>query len=783
MNLLMAAIKTTNALPSGASRDLYNTHPSFNKIMMNQAEKAIAIIEKICQNVTTNKSIVNKDFEDRLHILQDSNDTILERINTNLDEIVGINKKQPPSVQVTTEVKIKHVSNYHLANSSSKIGSPSSPQIVKLVTAKNIIRPQTNFTFPVDNSNNPFLPKLREKPHAIKPFILTPEFDEEGNVLAYQHPYLTEIDDFEPSDDVLKKVEPIKAKNMDEVPYIYVDTKESLNEMLLHLKSANEVAVDVEHHNYRTFQGITCLLQISTREKDFIVDTIALRDDLHILNHVFANPAIVKVLHGADSDVEWLQRDLSLYLVNLFDSHKASKRLGFPRLSLAYLLKYYCDLDVDKIFQLADWRIRPLPEDFLKYAQQDTHYLLYVYDRLRNDLIDAANGVTNLLSTVFHDGKIVCSKRYEKPIFNSQSYKDLYLKMKKSYNTSQLHALKNLYKWRDEVARKEDESYQYVLPNHMLLQISEVLPREMQGILACCNPIPPLVRQNLNELHQIILEARQLSANANPLIGNENVERKFVESSQTRKDFLDNPLYSPHDYRDQGQENEQNSLQLQNDVAKLKINEKPTLKISALQNFSCLTSKPLKLQFLSPYEKFKLMIPFMQEQARKQQSSIVPKVLEKVMISSEKIPIQSTSSKFEETKSEEFVPVTSLSKMKFMQRKAKLAQETATTSGEPTQSESFAPPEHKFTAPQINRWNKKRKFTDRGENFQSSNRPIDFDYNALGAGEHTKRFKTNNYAGRNGQKGEKFTFKNKNFKKNNYKKNNNVKNNNNKQKF
>jgi hypothetical protein len=48
----------------------------------------------------------------------------------------------------------------------------------------------------------------------------------------------------------------------------------------------------------------------------------------------------------------------------------------------------------------------------------------------------------------------------------------------------------------------------YVLPNHMMLQIAESLPREMQGILACCNPIPPLVRQNLHKLHSIILEAR-----------------------------------------------------------------------------------------------------------------------------------------------------------------------------------------------------------------------------------------------------------------------------------
>lgn len=49
----------------------------------------------------------------------------------------------------------------------------------------------------------------------------------------------------------------------------------------------------------------------------------------------------------------------------------------------------------------------------------------------------------------------------------------------------------------------------YVLPNHMLLQIAEILPRERQGVLACCNPIPPLVRQFQHEIHAIVLEARE----------------------------------------------------------------------------------------------------------------------------------------------------------------------------------------------------------------------------------------------------------------------------------
>lgn len=69
--------------------------------------------------------------------------------------------------------------------------------------------------------------------------------------------------------------------------------------------------------------------------------------------------------------------------------------------------------------------------------------------------------------------------------------------------------MKEIFAWRFNVAMNEDESTSYVLPNHMLLQIAETLPREMQGILACCNPIPALVRQNLAAIHRIVLQARE----------------------------------------------------------------------------------------------------------------------------------------------------------------------------------------------------------------------------------------------------------------------------------
>ena len=96
-------------------------------------------------------------------------------------------------------------------------------------------------------------------------------------------------------------------KPLEETPFTLVETEEQLAELKEVLEESKEIAIDLEHHDHRSYLGFTCLMQISTREQDFIVDTIALKKLIgDALRGVFDDPSIVKVLHGADRDVEWL---------------------------------------------------------------------------------------------------------------------------------------------------------------------------------------------------------------------------------------------------------------------------------------------------------------------------------------------------------------------------------------------------------------------------------------------------------------------------------------------
>ncbi|XP_064894082.1 exosome complex component 10 [Columba livia] len=571
LGTVVAATKASNGLPQpGDEYDFYRSFPGFRAYCETQGDRLLHCMSKVmqyhgCRSRMKDHSKVT-ELEDKFDMLVDSNDVILERVGILLDEAAGVNKNQQPVLPAGLQPPQTIVSSWN--RKAGEAHKRTQSETFRLLHAKNISRPQLKFREKIDNSNTPFVPKLFIKPNALKPLpeALTkngrerkerPEDLDVPAALAdfihqqrtqqieqdmFAHPYQYELEHFSPPDGVLKKPEPQMYRPIKETPCHFVTTLDELVELNEKLMNCKEFALDLEHHSYRSFLGLTCLMQISTRTEDFIIDTLELRSDMNILNETFTDPAIVKVLHGADSDVEWLQKDFGLYLVNMFDTHQAARLLNLGRHSLDHLLKLYCNIDADKQYQLADWRIRPLPEEMIQYARDDTHYLLYIYDKVREALWERGNEQPTQLQVVWQRSRDICLKKYIKPLFSDESYLELYRRQKKHLNTQQLAAFRLLFAWRDKMARQEDESTGYVLPNHMLLKIAEELPKEPQGIIACCNPVPPLVRQQINELHLLIQQAREM-----PLLKSEIPLAVKKRTPLSNPERLENTLFGPHD--------------------------------------------------------------------------------------------------------------------------------------------------------------------------------------------------------------------------------------------
>ena len=339
-----------------------------------------------------------------------------------------------------------------------------------------------------------------------------------ANMFSYDHPYQAEIEALRYPEFVYHNDMPVPFLPFESTTATFVDTPEAVAAMLQELKSAKEIAIDLEHHDTHSYLGLTSLMQISTRSQDWVIDTLKpWREDLQALNEVFADPSILKVFHGAFMDMIWLQRDLGLYVVGLFDTFHASRTLGYPKNSLAALLARYANFNAAKQYQMADWRIRPLPEAMFNYARSDTHFLLYVYDNLRNELIEKSNPSApdgDLIDVVLRKSKEESLQRYERPVYDarhgtgSNGWYNILSHTPALLNAEQFAVFRAVHQWRDTIARLEDESINTIMSKHVIHNIAREMPQEMAALLGCSQPISTFVRSRAGELLGIIKRAK-----------------------------------------------------------------------------------------------------------------------------------------------------------------------------------------------------------------------------------------------------------------------------------
>ncbi|CDW54416.1 DNA pol A exo1 and HRDC domain containing protein [Trichuris trichiura] len=418
----------------------------------------------------------------------------------------------------STLLKAKLPINY-LVNNNNKIFFPekiaqltfSSSSLGRAKKTTVIDRPQAKFADCIDNSKKPFRPKLLVKHNAQVSWPTMGIYSIEPAVCCYEHPYKYELDNFVPPEHLFSSRVAIKPTLLSEdTPLTMISTVEELKNLCEHLNWQSEFAVDLEANSERSYQGLTCLMQISTRKEDYIIDPFPLWRHMYLLNEPFTNPNIVKVFHGANSDVLWLQRDFSIYVVNMFDTYQALCVLDRRPRSLFYLVSYYTGVLLDKSYSMADWRVRPLPDKLIKYAREDTHYLLYCYDRLSMDLLNVENAEKKLLQLAFDRSRDVCLLVLNIHTLTEKSADHLCRKLSVKLNHRQKQALRWLFLWRDETARVHDESAYYVLPDYLMVKLAELLPREPASVLIVAKPAPPLLKLDVVAVSRILNTARNL---------------------------------------------------------------------------------------------------------------------------------------------------------------------------------------------------------------------------------------------------------------------------------
>lgn len=284
---------------------------------------------------------------------------------------------------------------------------------------------------------------------------------------------------------------------------VWVDQPDAFQRMISDLKRHPLLAVDTESNSLYAFQERVCLIQFSTGECDYLVDSISLVD-LSALQPIFADPVIEKVFHAAEYDLICLKRDYSFSFENIFDTMIAARILGRSEVGLAAVLQAEFEVQLDKRYQRADWGKRPLPSAQMDYARLDTFYLLSLRSRLADVLQEA--GRWDLAQ---EDFRRLCSVAV--PVNGTASI--WRISGSQDLTPQQAAVLQELCNYRETRARQADLPVFKIISNETLLNIAIECP-ETTAALDTMNVLSP---RQLHRHRDGLVAAVRRGLNSRPL--------------------------------------------------------------------------------------------------------------------------------------------------------------------------------------------------------------------------------------------------------------------------
>ena len=157
----------------------------------------------------------------------------------------------------------------------------------------------------------------------------------------------------------------------------------SLAELVGRLAGSSQIALDTEADSLHCYFEKLCLIQVSAEGGHWLVDPLAQLDLQPFFDLVCSKRL---VFHGADYDLRLLRRVGAFEPTDLFDTMIAARLCGRAGLGLAALVEEFFHIKLSKASQKANWAIRPLSDQMVEYALNDTRYLLDIAATLEADL-------------------------------------------------------------------------------------------------------------------------------------------------------------------------------------------------------------------------------------------------------------------------------------------------------------------------------------------------------------------------------------------------------------
>lgn len=105
-------------------------------------------------------------------------------------------------------------------------------------------------------------------------------------------------------------------------------------------------------------------------------------------------------------------------------------------------------------------------------------------------------------------------QRYDRPVYDAEhgqgpgGWYDLLSRNSGMLSKEQFAVFRAVHRWRDEVARAEDEGLQCVFPKYVLFKLSQAMPLDMGSLLRTLSPVTPITKSRATNLLETIKQAK-----------------------------------------------------------------------------------------------------------------------------------------------------------------------------------------------------------------------------------------------------------------------------------
>jgi len=251
------------------------------------------------------------------------------------------------------------------------------------------------------------------------------------------------------------------------------------------IRAASAVAFDTEFVGEAAYEPVLCLIQIATDTGIWVLDPLA-NLDLDEFWQMLTEPGREIVAVAPRQEVLFCLRFAGRPPNAIFDPQRAAGLLGWSYpLSHTNLLRQVLDIRVEGGETYTDWQRRPLSPGQLAYAADDVRHLL----ALRTRLLARAEGMGRL-EWISDE----CARWLARLLETEGEERWWRTSGASNLSRRDLAVLRELWRWRDQRARRRDLPARRIIGDDLLLAVVRRKPKTLEDLFALRGLDRPWVR-------------------------------------------------------------------------------------------------------------------------------------------------------------------------------------------------------------------------------------------------------------------------------------------------